>query len=144
MQVYTDGSCLGNPGPGGWAVVCDEFRLCGGENMTTNNVMEMVAVIKAYVRIKNKPATIFTDSSYVKNGIEKWIDGWIKKGWMTAKGEPVKNKKLWMKLDLLRKANPNVTIKWVKAHNGNVRNEEADKLARGCATLMNVQYVSNS
>ena len=133
MDVYTDGSCLGNPGPGGWAVVCDEFKLCGGESYTTNNIMEMVAVVKAYTRIDGKTATIYTDSQYVKNGIEKWIDGWIKRDWKTSTGQDVKNKRIWQLIHKQRQSNPNVTIKWVKAHAGNVMNESADTLARNCA-----------
>ena len=130
-EVYTDGSCLGNPGPGGWAVIGPDFELSGCENHTTNNIMEMTAVIKCLEHYKGS-IVIHTDSCYVKNGITKWVHGWKKNGWMTSKHEPVKNKELWMRLDELN--GPHVEWKWVKAHNGNKYNERADALAKHQAT----------
>ena len=135
MEVYTDGSCLGNPGPGGWAAIGPTFEISDGENHTTNNIMEMTAVIRCLEHVTTGLLTIYTDSCYVKNGVTKWVHGWKKNGWKTARGEPVKNKELWIRLDSLN--DPRVTWKWVKAHNGNTMNERADKLARREACLKN-------
>lgn len=135
-EVYTDGSCLGNPGPGGWGVVSDTFKLFGSKRNSTNNAMEMTAVIKALEKLKminEKNVRICTDSNYVKQGITSWIHNWKKNGWKTANGGNVKNKELWVKLDELRDYFLMIEWKWVKAHNGNPKNEEADKLARECA-----------
>ena len=101
--VYTDGACSGNPGKGGWAALIisqqDEEIISGSEKETTNNRMELMAVIKSLLKIKSNKINIFTDSKYVKNGIEDWIYKWKQNGWMTAKKQPVKNKELWIELD---------------------------------------------
>lgn len=133
MKVYTDGSCLGNPGPGGWACVFESGeKLCGGDSDTTNNRMELTAVIRALE--KNKHVTIVTDSKYVKDGIEKWIHGWKKKDWKTSSGTPVKNQDLWKCLDKLLAFNTG--WEWVKGHSGDPGNEKADTLARRCAEML--------
>lgn len=141
-QVHTDGSCLGNPGAGGWAALANDFKLCGAQRDTTNNQMEMTAVIKALERclqINERRVTINTDSNYTKNGITSWIEGWKRNGWRTAKGTEVKNKELWMRLDALREKFVVLEWKWVKAHNGNPANEQVDKLARECAKNLSNQ-----
>lgn len=135
-DIYTDGSCLGNPGRGGWGVVSDDFRLSGGQHNSTNNQMEMTAILKALEECLDRniqEVCIFTDSKYVKNGISSWIINWKRNGWMTSSGTPVKNKDLWIAIDEVRKKLKVVEWKWVKAHNGNPKNEEVDKLARDCA-----------
>ena len=134
IRVFTDGACRGNPGPGGWGALIlhdqDEFSLWGGEKETTNNQMEMTAAIKALEYFKESSnISLTTDSSYVKDGIEKWISGWKKNGWKTAAKKPVKNKELWIELDDLI-ARHNITWEWVKGHAGNTYNEKADYLAR--------------
>lgn len=135
-EVYTDGSCLGNPGRGGWAAISKDFKLCGSQSNTTNNVMEMTAIIKALeqcIWMEKKEVCINTDSNYVKQGITSWIYNWKKNGWKTSNGGDVKNKELWVKLDNAREKITMIEWKWVKAHNGNLKNEEVDKLARECA-----------
>jgi len=135
-EVYTDGSCLGNPGRGGWAAISKDFKLSGSQPNTTNNIMEMTAIIKALEQCKwmeKKEVAIITDSNYVKQGITSWIHNWKKNGWKTANGGDVKNKELWVKLDNAREKITMIEWKWVKAHNGNPKNEEVDKLARECA-----------
>lgn len=135
-EIYTDGSCLGNPGRGGWAAISKDFKLCGSQPNTTNNVMEMTAIIKALeqcVWMEENNVRIITDSNYVKQGISTWIHNWKKNGWKTSSGGDVKNKELWVKLDELRVRFIMIEWKWVKAHNGNPQNEEVDKLARECA-----------
>lgn len=137
LTIYTDGGCLGNPGPGGWAFACyDNGHLVhsnsGGDKETTNNRMELSAVISAieYALERNESSIeIFTDSQYVKNGITTWISGWKRKGWMTSSGTPVKNRELWEELDRL---NGLVKIKWswVKGHAGVEGNELCDSLVR--------------
>jgi|TARA_B110000902_G_scaffold163014_1_gene186506 ribonuclease HI len=131
-EVYTDGSCLGNPGRGGWGVVGDDFKLSGKQSDTTNNAMEMTAVLKALEECLNRDiqeVCIFTDSQYVKNGISAWIINWKKNNWVTSTGTPVKNKELWIAIDEVRNKLKLVNWKWVKAHNGDLKNEEVDKLA---------------
>jgi len=134
IVIYTDGACSGNPGNGGWGAVLfhngREKDIYGGEKNTTNNKMELMAVIKALESIK-KPLGIdvFTDSQYVKNGINSWIHNWKKNGWKTANKKPVKNKELWMELDELV-SQYDVDWYWVKGHSGDVNNERADALAR--------------
>jgi|TARA_B110000093_G_scaffold114699_1_gene122902 ribonuclease HI len=131
-EVYTDGSCLGNPGRGGWGVVGDDFKLSGKQSDTTNNAMEMTAVLKALDECLNRDiqeVCIFTDSQYVKNGISAWIINWKKNNWVTSTGTPVKNKELWIAIDEVRNKLKLVNWKWVKAHNGDLKNEEVDKLA---------------
>ena len=135
-DIYTDGSCLGNPGPGGWAVVGPDIKLCGGKHHTTNNAMEMTAVIMAIQECLKRgihEIRLFTDSTYVKNGITSWIKNWKKNGWHTSTGTPVKNRELWVQIDSLSRQMKIVEWHWVKAHNGNAENEEVDKLARDFA-----------
>lgn len=132
-QVWTDGSCLGNPGNGGWAVIDDDdLKLCGNLKNTTNNVMEMTAIIKALevcLTRGHTNASLYTDSNYVKQGITKWIHNWKRNGWKTSTGDPVKNKELWIQIDTLRGRMEHVKWNWVKAHNGDPKNEEVDRLA---------------
>ncbi len=134
INIYTDGACSGNPGIGGWGVVIlennKEILLNGGDKHTTNNKMELTAAIKAleYFEIR-KDLIIYTDSKYVKDGIESWIINWKKNGWKTTAKKPVKNKELWISLDELMKKH-NINWKWVKGHDGNIHNEKADYLAR--------------
>ena len=132
--IYTDGACSGNPGPGGWgAVILDsdnnETNISGEEKSTTNNRMELMAPIMALRKIKKaSKIIIYTDSTYVKNGITIWIKNWEKNGWMSANKKPVKNKDLWVILNELSKEQI-IEWKWVKAHAGNKYNDIADKLA---------------
>ena len=131
--IYTDGACKGNPGPGGWGVLMlsGERRreLHGGEPMTTNNRMELTAAIEALRALKRHcRVRLFTDSSYVKQGIETWIHGWKRNGWRTADKKPVKNADLWQMLDELA-ATHSVEWRWVKGHAGDPGNERADELS---------------
>ena len=132
--VYTDGACSGNPGPGGWgAIIIDEkknqINLSGREKLTTNNRMELTAPIMALKKIKkSSEIIIYTDSTYLKNGITIWIKNWKKNGWKSANKKPVKNKDLWEKLDNLCEQNI-VNWKWVKGHASNKYNNLADELA---------------
>ncbi|HLL09542.1 MAG TPA: ribonuclease HI [Rubrivivax sp.] len=133
VVIYADGACKGNPGPGGWGAVLKsgdvEKEMFGGETMTTNNRMELTAVIEALASLKRRCAvTIYTDSIYVKDGITKWIHGWKTRGWMTADKKPVKNVELWKRLDTLNAAH-DVQWRWVKGHAGDEGNERADRLA---------------
>lgn len=135
-ELYTDGSCLGNPGRGGWGVVSDDFKLSGKQSDTTNNVMEMTAIVKALeecVKRDIQEVCIFTDSQYVKNGITSWIHNWKRNNWMTKTEQPVKNKELWIAIDEVRNKLNIVNWKWVKAHNGDPKNEQVDTLAREAA-----------
>ena len=135
ITIYTDGACSGNPGVGGWGVVIiedykNEFFLNGGDKNTTNNKMELTAAIRALKTFEKKSTiTLITDSKYVKDGIQSWIQNWKKNGWKTAAKKPVKNKELWIELDELI-ARHNITWEWVKGHAGNIHNEKADYLAR--------------
>lgn len=134
VTIYTDGACSGNPGPGGWGVLLQygdkEKELCGGETKTTNNRMELSAAINALNGLKRPcKVELYTDSSYVKDGITKWIHGWKKNGWKTAAKKPVKNAELWK--DLLAALEPHeIAWHWVKGHAGHPENERADELAR--------------
>ena len=133
VEIYTDGACSGNPGPGGWGALLINGEcikeIYGSDPDTTNNKMEVVAAIKALQNItKECEIRIYTDSIYLRDGMEKWVDKWKKNGWRTANKQPVKNMDLWKQLDSLRK-NKNIKWFWVKAHNGNVNNEKADALA---------------
>ena len=133
-KIYTDGACSGNPGPGGWgAVIFDQDNkqknISGSEKNTTNNRMELLAAIMSLKKIKtNSEVVIFTDSTYVKNGITEWMKNWKKSGWKNSSKKPVKNKDLWEKLDKLCEANI-VSWKWVKGHSTNEFNNLADELA---------------
>ena len=134
FKIYTDGACSGNPGPGGWgAVIFDndnnQTNISGKEKNTTNNRMEILAAIMALKKIKsNSQITIYTDSTYVKNGITEWMFNWKKNDWKTASKKPVKNKDLWIKLDKLCEKNK-VSWRWVKGHATNKYNNLADQLA---------------
>jgi len=137
QNIYTDGSCLGNPGPGGWAVLGPDFKLSGGQDNTTSNIMEMTAVVMALeecIKRETVSVTIFTDSNYVKNGITSWIKKWKLNGWKTSTGTAVKNKDLWVKIDQLSQQISSVEWKWVRAHNGQPQNELVDTMARQEAT----------
>lgn len=139
VEIYTDGACKGNPGPGGWGAlliardgdkVVKERALSGGEADTTNNRMELLAAISALETLGRATAiTIVTDSAYVKDGITSWIHGWKKRGWKTSANKPVKNEDLWRRLDSAV-AQHQVRWEWVKGHAGHVENERADELAR--------------
>jgi ribonuclease HI len=133
ITIYTDGACKGNPGPGGWGawlkVGEHEKELWGGQKQTTNNRMELTAVIEALSALKRSSSVaVHTDSQYVRQGITTWIHNWKKKGWRTAANEPVKNVDLWQRLDALA-AQHRVEWHWVKGHNGDPGNERADALA---------------
>ena len=137
IKIYTDGSCLNNPGNGGWAAIIsinDEVKkISGSVKDTTNNKMELMAPIKALQGIKEQqPIEIYTDSQYVRLGITDWVHKWMKNNWQTSKKEPVKNKELWIQLYELTNS---FDIKWiwVKAHSGNLLNEEVDLLAKRAA-----------
>ena len=133
VYIYTDGACKGNPGVGGWGALLrygqHEKELLGGAAETTNNRMELTAVIEALRALKRSSRVqICTDSQYVKNGMESWIEGWKKNGWQTASKQPVKNADLWRELDTLMQQHQ-VTWTWVKGHAGHPENERADALA---------------
>lgn len=134
VEIYTDGACSGNPGPGGWGAIlrygAHEKELNGGALETTNNRMEMMAVIESLKALK-KPCNIdlYTDSVYVKDGVTKWLDGWKAKGWKTAAKKPVKNQDLWEEIDS-QISRHSITWHWVKGHDGHPENERADELAR--------------
>lgn len=133
IEIYTDGACSGNPGPGGWGAVLrwngHEKELSGHEDDTTNNRMEMTAVIEALRAIKRRSTVhLYTDSKYVMHGITEWMAGWKARGWKTAAKKPVKNKDLWEALDEALEQH-DVRWHWVKGHAGHPENERADKLA---------------
>ena len=137
ITIYTDGSCLTNPGDGGWAAIINENnktkRISGNEKNTTNNRMELLAPINALKGIKTgSKIQVYTDSQYVKNGITEWITIWLSNNWKTSKKEDVKNKDLWIELYNLTKSF-NIEWIWVKAHDGNSLNEEVDLLAKRAA-----------
>lgn len=144
VEIYTDGACKGNPGPGGWGVLLRagavEKTLCGGARETTNNRMELQAVIEA-LRALKRPChvALYLDSEYVRKGITQWIHGWKAKGWRTASKQPVKNVELWQQLDqLVHQAGHHIEWHWVKGHAGNPGNERADALANeGVAQALN-------
>ncbi len=134
VELFTDGACSGNPGPGGWGVILrmgpHEKELFGGEAATTNNRMELMAVIEGLRALKRPvQAEIYTDSQYVMKGMNEWIRGWKARGWKTASKEPVKNVDLWQALDA-ECARHDLKWHWVKGHAGHVENERADALAR--------------
>jgi len=135
VEMYTDGACKGNPGPGGWGVLLRhgtaEKELSGGERLTTNNRMELLAVIKGLSALRRPcEVDVYLDSQYVRQGITQWIHGWKKKGWRTASGQPVKNVELWQRLDALTHQSEHVIRwHWVKGHAGHPGNEHADALA---------------
>jgi len=134
IVIYTDGACSGNPGPGGWGVYLiwkgHEKELFGGETDTTNNRMELMAAIQALENLKRKgPVELYTDSTYVRDGITKWIHGWKRNGWRTAANKPVKNEDLWKRLQAALSGHV-VEWHWVKGHSGHPGNDRADQLAR--------------
>jgi ribonuclease HI len=134
VDIFTDGACSGNPGPGGWGAVLRygdvEKELSGGEAETTNNRMELLAAISALNALRQPcEVDLHTDSKYVMDGISKWIHGWKRNGWKTGDRKPVKNGELWQALDEARNRH-NVTWHWVKGHAGHLENERADELAR--------------
>ncbi len=134
IDIYTDGACSGNPGPGGWGAILrtgqHEKEIFGGEPSTTNNRMELTAVIQALVNLKRPvSARVHTDSQYVQKGISEWIHGWKRRGWKTADNKPVKNDDLWRELDRLASQHKIEWI-WVRGHAGHPENERADALAR--------------
>jgi len=133
VQIFTDGACRGNPGPGGWGVILrfkdQEKELWGGEAATTNNRMELMAVIRALEALKRPSRVrVYTDSQYVQKGISEWIHAWKRKKWLTAAKQPVKNVDLWKRLDELA-AQHDIEWNWVKGHAGHPENERADRLA---------------
>lgn len=137
VEIFTDGACKGNPGPGGWGVVLRmgqvEKELSGGEALTTNNRMEMIAVVEALRALKRPCAvTLCTDSRYVLDGLTKWVHGWQKNGWRTADKKAVKNADLWQAMLVAAKPHT-ITWQWVKGHAGHPGNERADKLASDAA-----------
>jgi len=138
VEIFTDGACKGNPGPGGWGAVIrsgpHEKELSGGEALTTNNRMELLAAIRALEALKRPcDVVLWTDSIYVRDGISKWIHGWRRNGWRTAARKPVKNAELWQAL--LEAAAPHrIDWRWVKGHAGHPENERADRLACDAAT----------
>ena len=135
IEIFTDGACSGNPGPGGWAAILrsgeHEKELFGGERLTTNNRMELMAAIKGLEALKKPSAvTLYTDSKYVMDGLNQWLPRWKANGWKTADKKPVKNDDLWKTLDEAVKRH-DVQWRWVRGHDGHVENERADALARG-------------
>lgn len=133
VLIYTDGACKGNPGPGGWGAIlrCQghEKEMKGAESMTTNNRMELTAAIKALNSLKRRCCVaLYTDSDYLRQGMQSWLVQWKKKGWRNSKNEPVKNADLWMQLDELAKSH-DIAWHWVKGHSGHPENERADALA---------------
>jgi ribonuclease HI len=135
VQIYTDGACKGNPGPGGWGVLLKsgttQKELYGGEPATTNNRMELMAVIRALEALKRPCAvTLHVDSQYVLKGMTEWLAGWKAKGWRTAAKQPVKNQELWQELDeLVNRKGHAIEWRWVRGHDGDPGNERADALA---------------
>jgi len=133
VEIYTDGACRGNPGPGGWGVLLltdrTEKELCGGDIATTNNRMELMAAIQGLSALNRRcNVSVYTDSEYVRRGISEWLANWKKRGWKTTNRKPVKNEDLWRKLDELA-AQHDIEWYWVKGHAGNPGNERADQLA---------------
>jgi ribonuclease HI len=140
VEIFTDGACSGNPGPGGWGAILRfsgrEREMSGGDPATTNNKMELTAAIMALEALK-RPCRVrlFTDSSYVRDGVTKWIHGWKRNGWRTSDKKPVKNVDLWQRLDAARLPH-HVDWIWVKGHSGHPENERADRLARAAIEKM--------
>ena len=137
VEIYTDGSCLGNPGPGGWAALLRhgklEKKLSGGELNTTNNRMELLAAIEALSSLKRSSRVrLTTDSQYLRLGMTEWVSSWQRRGWRRADNKPVKNSDLWQRLVELSQQH-DITWCWVKAHNGHVDNEQVDQMAHDAA-----------
>lgn len=134
VSIYTDGACSGNPGPGGWGALLQygdvERELSGGEDATTNNRMELMGAIMALESLKRPcKVDLYTDSTYVRDGIMKWIHGWKKNGWKTADRKPVKNMELWQRLEAAL-GEHDIAWHWVRGHDGHPENERVDELAR--------------
>jgi ribonuclease HI len=143
VEIYTDGACRGNPGPGGWAALLifgdAEREIFGGEPATTNNRMELTAVIRALEALKRPVrAHIYTDSQYVRKGVLEWLANWKARGWKTADKKPVKNQDLWQELDALTQRH-DLDWHWVKGHSGNAGNERVDALANRAIDEMNAR-----
>ena len=143
VDIHTDGACLGNPGPGGWGALLRwrgiERELAGGEPDTTNNRMELMAAISALEALKEPcDAILHTDSQYVRKGITEWMANWVRRGWKTAGGDPVKNRDLWERLHAAN-ARHKVDWRWVKGHAGDPDNERVDELARAAAVKIKEQ-----
>ena len=133
VDIFTDGACRGNPGPGGYGSIIrtqgEEEEISGSAKNTTNNIMELTAAVVALKQLKEPCEVVLTsDSQYLVKGMTEWIKGWIKKGWVTAGKQPVKNKEIWLELDQLSKPHK-ITWKWVRGHQGHVENERCDRLA---------------
>jgi len=138
IEIHTDGACLGNPGPGGWAALlrygARERELVGGESQTTNNRMELMAAISGLEALtEGCRVVLFTDSQYVRQGITQWLPNWLRRGWKTAGGDPVKNRDLWERLAVAI-VRHEIDWRWVKGHSGDPDNERVDQLARAEAT----------
>ena len=143
VEAHTDGACLGNPGPGGWGVLlrygARERELSGGDPDTTNNRMELMAAIQALETLTEAcDVTLYTDSKYVQQGISQWLPNWVRRGWKTAGGAPVKNQDLWERLNAAAKRH-HIDWRWVKGHAGDPDNERVDGLARDAATRIKEQ-----
>ncbi len=143
VEAHTDGACLGNPGPGGWGVLLRygtrEREISGGEPDTTNNRMELMAAIMALESLTEAcEVALHTDSKYVQQGISQWLPNWIRRGWKTAGGAPVKNQDLWERLHAAAKRH-RIDWRWVKGHNGDPDNERVDELARDAAIAIKGQ-----
>ena len=133
VTIFTDGACRGNPGPGGYGSIIriggKEEEISGSAKNTTNNIMELTAALVALKQLKEPSEVVLTsDSQYLVKGMTEWIKGWIKKGWVTASKQPVKNKNIWVELDQLSKSHK-ITWKWVRGHHGHIENERCDRLA---------------
>ena len=133
VDIFTDGACRGNPGPGGYGSIIrvqgEEEEISGSAKNTTNNVMELTAAVVALKQLKEPCQVVLTsDSQYLVKGMTEWIKGWIKKGWVTSDKKPVKNKSIWLELDQLSKPHK-ITWKWVRGHQGHIENERCDRLA---------------
>ena len=145
VEIFTDGACRGNPGPGGWGVILrfgkHERELSGGDPETTNNRMELMAAIMG-LEVLKRPCKVrlWTDSMYVKDGVTKWIHGWKRNGWRTGEKNPVKNVELWQRLDPAR-ARHQVEWHWVRGHSGHAENERADQLARNAILKIRTEGV---
>ncbi len=143
IEIFTDGACRGNPGPGGYGSIIriqgKEEELWGSAENTTNNIMELTAAVVALKQLKEpSEVRLTTDSQYLVKGMTEWIKGWIKKGWVTASKQPVKNKDLWIELDQLNKIH-NITWLWVRGHTGHAENERCDQLANRAIDEMTTQ-----